>query len=351
MIVDRYFRTCAHLLPAARALLAAPVLAAAAGKAPAKKAAFDASACYGCHAPIKEFHADGKHKGVACSSCHEGLDKHAVTQARPTTKVDPAACGSCHQKQYETRVHDDWNKSARSKIAGLRPVAEPALDKLMTPHGSRASQRAALARLHAARPIVVEPRFRRTFRAQGRLAIPDPSGGNFKVGDAITDCIPQCRSQSLQARQRGSGQPVCLSCRPRTTSSTGLHGRSGADQRSGAGPRKWLKWHVASPCPSTASFATIRTRPAAHRARRLIQALTRPERTRSGARTSAAPRSRSRTWACAAIRARSRCSTLRHQTAGRPCHVEYNGNPGTDPTTGAPIACPIRAPPLPVQGP
>ena len=83
--------------------LASTALAADAKKKPDKQPAFDPSACYGCHAPIKAFHTEGKHTKVGCNNCHEGLDKHlSDAKARPGTKVDPAACGACHQKQFET---------------------------------------------------------------------------------------------------------------------------------------------------------------------------------------------------------------------------------------------------------
>ena len=67
------------ILRAAAVLSAVVFLSMAASPAsaqtPAKKAAaptakFDPSACFGCHEPIKAFHDDGKHKAVACTSCH-----------------------------------------------------------------------------------------------------------------------------------------------------------------------------------------------------------------------------------------------------------------------------------------
>ena len=119
------------------AYAASPALAQKSGKAAAKKAAFDASACYECHAPIKAFHAGGKHKSVGCNSCHDGIDKHLTdAKARPVTKVDPAVCGACHQKQFETLYKMNWNKNARSeKAQATGPSPDPAWDKLMTPHG------------------------------------------------------------------------------------------------------------------------------------------------------------------------------------------------------------------------
>src|SRR5688572_17246918 len=77
--------------------------AAAAPKGGPAKAAFTAEAagtCYGCHAPIKEFHAGSKHGKVGCGWCHDGVDKHlADPSARPTTKTDPRTCGNCHKNQ------------------------------------------------------------------------------------------------------------------------------------------------------------------------------------------------------------------------------------------------------------
>jgi nitrite reductase (cytochrome c-552) len=112
----------------------APAQSKAAGK-PAAKA--DASVCYGCHAPIKEFHAGSKHKGVSCASCHDGTDKHLADSAqRPVTRMDPANCGGCHKLQYESFATTNWNRPARSEKSQMTgPSPNPAWDKLMMPHG------------------------------------------------------------------------------------------------------------------------------------------------------------------------------------------------------------------------
>jgi nitrite reductase (cytochrome c-552) len=119
------------------AFAASPALAQKSARKSGNPVAFDATTCYGCHAPIKAFHADGKHKSVGCNSCHDGLDQHlADATARPATKVDPAACGACHQKQYETLYSMNWSKNARSeKSQATGPSPNPAWDKLMMPHG------------------------------------------------------------------------------------------------------------------------------------------------------------------------------------------------------------------------
>ncbi len=144
------FVRAVHVVSAVAFAVAAYFAVAPAAHAQAKKAAaFDAAPCLACHEPIKEFHADGKHKGVGCNTCHDGLDKHlADAKARPSTKMDPAACGACHQKQYESQYTMNWNKPARSeKSQHGRPVAESGVgqaDDAARVHAR--AQRAALAR-------------------------------------------------------------------------------------------------------------------------------------------------------------------------------------------------------------
>ena len=76
--------------------------------------------CYGCHAPIKEFHATGKHKDVNCVFCHTGLDKHvANVKDRPDTRTD-------HKAAY---VID----SAANHLKGKARKAEFRLTRLIMP--------------------------------------------------------------------------------------------------------------------------------------------------------------------------------------------------------------------------
>ena len=164
------------LMLAILAFAAAPALAQKSAKKPAKPAAFDASACYGCHAPIQAFHAEGKHKGVACTNCPEGIDKHlSDSKARPATKVDPAACGSCHQKQFETMYTMNWAKNARSeKSQATGPSPNPAWDKLMMPHGFTREHNVPRSHAFMLLDQFVVDRLRRPLCAQGRGALSDP---------------------------------------------------------------------------------------------------------------------------------------------------------------------------------
>jgi cytochrome c551/c552 len=64
----------AALLTAAVALCASAGTAWAQAKKTTAAAGTDNSACLACHQPIKAFHDAGKHKGLACASCHSGTD-------------------------------------------------------------------------------------------------------------------------------------------------------------------------------------------------------------------------------------------------------------------------------------
>jgi hypothetical protein len=90
------FRAAA--IAAATVFLAASLPAVAQGKpaaaTKAKAAAFDASACLGCHSPIKALHDMGKHSKVGCDACHVGTAAHlADSSKRPVTHTDLATCG------------------------------------------------------------------------------------------------------------------------------------------------------------------------------------------------------------------------------------------------------------------
>ncbi|MEK7437902.1 MAG: multiheme c-type cytochrome, partial [Pseudomonadota bacterium] len=184
---------------------------------PTKATRFDASTCYGCHAPIKAFHADGKHKSVGCNSCHDGIEKHlADAKTRPATKVDPAACGSCHKNQFETMYKMNWAKNARSeKSQAGGPSPNPAWDKLMAPHGFTKEHN--LPRSHAYMVLdqfVVDRAFGGRFVPKDGWQYLTRPGGNFKVGDAIKDLYPDnADHKPFKPGTAAAANPVCLNCK------------------------------------------------------------------------------------------------------------------------------------------
>ncbi|MDP1716784.1 MAG: multiheme c-type cytochrome, partial [Burkholderiales bacterium] len=199
------------------AFLAAPALAQQPKKAPAKKASVDASACYACHAPIKDFHTAGKHAGVGCNNCHTELDKHlADSKARPTTKVDPAACGTCHENQFKTMYKMNWDKPARfEKSQAIGPSPNPAWDKLMAPHGFTKEHN--VPRSHAFMVLdqfVVDRAFGGRFEPKDGWQYLTRAGGNFKTWDAITDLYPgNSDHKPFKPGTAAAANPVCLNCK------------------------------------------------------------------------------------------------------------------------------------------
>ena len=325
------------------AFAAPPGLAQKPAGKPARPAAFDASACYTCHAPIKAFHTDGKHKGVACASCHDGVDKHlGDPAARPSTKVDPAACGGCHQNQFQTMYQMNWNKPARSeKSQAAGPSPNPAWDKLMMPHGFTREHN--VPRSHA---FMVLDQFLVDRAFGGRFAPKDGwqyltrPGGNFKLKDAITDLYPDNSDHKpFKPGTAAAANPVCLSCKSQD------HILDWAYLGDPAPTAKWSRTskvvemarevNHAINCffchdPHSAKPRIVRDG--------LIQALTRPEKDTLWHKDAGAAKIDVKDLG---VRGHTRKIAMldRYDTklqCGQ-CHVEYNCNPGTDPTTGKPI--------------
>ena len=325
------------------AFLAAPSLAQQAKKSSGKQPAFDASACYGCHAPIKAFHADGKHKGVGCNSCHDGIDKHlGETKERPTTKVDPAACGACHEKQFETMYNMNWNKLARSeKSQATGPSPNPAWEKLMAPHGFTKEHNAP--RSHAFMLLdqfVVDRAFGGRFVPKDGWRYLTQPGGGFKVGDMVVDQYPDNSEQKpFKPGTAAAANPVCLNCKTQDHI---------LDWAYMGDPVPTAKWSRTSKVVEMARaskhalncFFCHDPHSAGPRIVRdgLIQALTRPEKDTLWNKDERGAKIEVKDLG---VRGHTRKIALldRYDTklqCGQ-CHVEYNCNPGTDPTTGQPI--------------
>src|SRR4029453_8219661 len=166
---------------------------AAAKAAAAEHAKFDASGCFGCHAPIKEFHDSGKHKGLACTACHSGIDAHLGNpSSRPMTSTDSATCGACHKNQFETSYQMDWHRVGRfEKKQTVGPSPNPSFDLLMTPHGFTREHN--LPRSHAFMVLdqfVVDRAFGGRFSPKDSWRYLARDGGNVKVWEVLQDNYP-----------------------------------------------------------------------------------------------------------------------------------------------------------------
>jgi nitrite reductase (cytochrome c-552) len=325
--------TLAHAQPAAPAKLPSTA---------AKRVAGDASGCYGCHAPIREFHADGKHKSVGCASCHDGIEAHlANVRSRPVTKTDPAVCGTCHQNQYRTMYSMNYEKTARrSKSLATGPSPNPAFDKLMAPHGFTREHNEPRSHAFALYDqIVVDRAFGGRFEnKEGWRGLAKP-GGNFKLWDAVEDKFPGEDHKALKPGTAAAANPVCMSCK---TADHILDWAYLGDPVPGA---KWSRTSKVTEFVKDVNHALNcffchdphSTQPRVVRDG-LIQALTRPEKDTLWHKDPRAARIDVRDLG---VRGYTRKIALldRYDTnlqCGQ-CHVEYNCNPGTDPVSGKPI--------------
>jgi len=211
--MNRPFARALALAAAALTVALAPASAVAQAK---KAAAFDASACYACHAPVKDFHTSGKHRAVACTSCHDGVDKHlADAKARPSSKTDLATCGGCHQNQYRSYATMDWHRTARfEKKQMTGPAPDPSYDLLMTPHGFTREHN--LPRSHTFALLdqfVVDRAFGGRFTTnEGWRYL--AGSGDFSVMDVVVDQYPNDTDQKVfKPGTAAAANPVCLSCK------------------------------------------------------------------------------------------------------------------------------------------
>ncbi|MDH4114455.1 MAG: ammonia-forming cytochrome c nitrite reductase subunit c552 [Burkholderiaceae bacterium] len=345
-MLQRIFRAAlatAALLALTMPLAHAQPAPAAKAAAPAKKqASFDASGCFGCHAPIKEFHDAGKHKAVACTSCHTGIEQHLGNPtARPKTIMDPANCGTCHANQFRTMYNMNWEKTARKeKVLATGPSPDPAFDKLMMPHGFTKEHNEPRSHAFALYDqVVVDRAFGGRFQNKEGWKFLGKDGGNFRIWDYLEDQYPGQDHKAFKPGTAAAANPVCMSCK---SSDHILDWAYMGDPTPGA---KWSRTSKVNEfvkdvnhslncnfChdPHSAKPRVIRDG--------LIQALTRPEK---DTLWHSDPRGAKIDVKDLGVRGYTRKIAMlsRYDTnlqCGQ-CHVEYNCNPGTDPTTGQSI--------------
>lgn len=128
----------------------------------------DESVCFGCHSEIKALHNGSKHQGVNCGICHTGAMDHASSPSKkPVTNFDLAVCGQCHSDQYKSFMTISYR--SKPKIEKATPTSRaPTFDLLMMPHG--------FTKEHA------EPRSH-AFMLIDHLIVDRAYGGQFRLKD------------------------------------------------------------------------------------------------------------------------------------------------------------------------
>jgi nitrite reductase (cytochrome c-552) len=304
----------------------------------AKTKAYDAKDCYECHEAVKGFHVDSAHKTVGCDACHGGLDTHRPKgKGRPTTNMDPANCGTCHQNQFRTMYTMNLEKTAHKD----KTVATfGAMDKILAPHGFTREHNEPRSHAFALYDqVVVDRAFGGRFQNKEGKAGLARMGGNFKIWDVLKDEYPGEPHKAFKPGTAAAANPVCMSCK----SSDHI-----LDWAYLGDPDPAAKWSRLSKVnefvkdtnhslncnfchdPHSAKPRVIRDG--------LIQALTRPEKDTLWHKDAKGAKIEVKDLG-------ERGYTRKIATLSRydsklqcaQCHVEYNCNPGTDTATGQPI--------------
>jgi formate-dependent nitrite reductase cytochrome c552 subunit len=175
---------------------------------------YEVKKCYKCHEQVEEFHTTGNHETVNCVQCHES-DEHLKNEdVMPTTRIDHAACGTCHQAQYDSFVKVNLQSHARVE-KGTPESRSPFFDKLIAPHGF--SKEHAEARSHAFMLIdhfIVDRAYGGRFQLKDWTYITDAQGAIEDPWKILTDAEPGSSDQKkFLAQTATAANPVCLNCK------------------------------------------------------------------------------------------------------------------------------------------
>ncbi len=311
---------------------------AAPAAAPAEKPV-KVETCYACHAPIKEFHAGGKHAKVNCVSCHSGLEKHtADVKSRPVTRMDHKACGACHKEQYDSFFTMNWDKKARIEKGQPKEKA-PAIDFLMFPHGFTREHN--IQRSHSFMLIdhlLIDRGYGGRFQPKDGWAFYAKSG-DIKAWDVLMEKYTEDAHKPFMHGTGAFANPVCLNCKTQDHI---------LDWAFMGDPVPGTKWSRTS---KVYQFAKDLNHPLncfmchdPHSAKprvvrdALIEALTRPE---ADTLWHKDPKRTKIDVKDMGLRGFTRKIAILEKNDTKlqcgQCHVEYNCNPGIDPTDGKPI--------------
>ena len=323
----------AGAVAAAKATARAPTATASAQIPKAKP--YDATDCYDCHQDVKAFHVDGQHKSVGCDACHGGLEAHKPKgKGRPSTNMDPANCGTCHENQFRTMYQMNTEKTAHKEKAA---VTAGAMDKILAPHGFTREHNEPRSHAFALYDqVVVDRAFGGRFQNKDGKAGLARMGGNFRIWDVLVDEFPGEAHKAFKPGTAAAANPVCMSCK------TSDHILDWAYMGDPAPAAKWSRLSKVNEFVKDTNHSlncNFCHDPHAAKPRiirdGLIQALTRPEKDTlwhqdpKGAKIDVKDLGERGFTRKIAMLSRNDSKLQCAQ-----CHVEYNCNPGTDPSTG-----------------
>lgn len=183
----------------------------------AKVKPVDVAKCYSCHKDIKEFHAASKHSSVNCASCHGGTDEHLAKDGKApiTTRTDHAACGTCHQSQYDTFVSLNYEKKPKREKATPRSVS-PLFDKLIAGHGFAKEHDTPRSHIFMlVDHLIVDRGYGGRFQLKDWTYLTDTKAAESQLWTtALTDKEASTSDQKAFMPQTATAaNPVCLNCK------------------------------------------------------------------------------------------------------------------------------------------
>lgn len=172
--------------------------------------------CYGCHGTIKDLRTSGKHRGVNCSFCHTGLQKHLeapIPSNRPVTDTSWEACGICHAEQYRSFLKGSYHRPARDEKSQLTHRApNPLWDEIMMGHSFTIEH--ALSRSHPWMLIdhlVVDRAYGGRFQGKNGWQYILEKG---RAWDVLVDKYPDTSDHKpFIPQSAAAANPVCLQCK------------------------------------------------------------------------------------------------------------------------------------------
>ena len=177
----------------------------------------DEANCYSCHKDIKEFHVGSKHATVNCAQCHTGSEEHVAKDGKAPigTRTDHAACGTCHQEQYNSFATMNYESPGKMEKSTARGVS-PLFDKLMAPHGF--TKEHAEPRSHVFMVLdhlIVDRAYGGRFQLKDWTYITDAKSAVANLWDVILkDVEPTSNDQKVFLPQAvTAANPVCMNCK------------------------------------------------------------------------------------------------------------------------------------------
>ncbi|MDI6800751.1 MAG: ammonia-forming cytochrome c nitrite reductase subunit c552 [Thermodesulfovibrionales bacterium] len=195
------------------------------GSADAQKAApakdVKVETCYGCHALVKDFHANGKHKGVNCVNCHSGLDEHLKNPAdRPKSNTDHEACGKCHKNEMESFLGHNYEKKAQFD-KGDPKSRSPYWETLVRPYAFEVSHNETRSHKYMLTDHLINDRsYGGRFQPKEKAQYSVNYASNKispKAWDVLYDAYPEgdlkAPKKAFRERTAPAAVPVCLKCK------------------------------------------------------------------------------------------------------------------------------------------